>query len=112
MYQPIHIDGRSIVVLRKAHLGYRVIESGVLSFDGETLTLGEGNAARVVSDAELGALMPVSSDSRINECRGFDFFVLESEEAQAGEAPRSVLIDKSDRPQVAEPGAAADGEGR
>jgi hypothetical protein len=93
MHQPAHVDGCSVVILRRTHLGYVIIDSGLLSFDGETLTLGEGDAARVVSHAELRALLTVAQDSRISACRGFDFFVLHLDEAPDGSAAHSVPVD-------------------
>ncbi len=76
MFDPAHLDGCSVVVLRPDRRGFRVVESGVLNFDGETLTLGEGPSRRAFTDAERDSLMPVAANSRIPECRGFRFFVL------------------------------------
>ncbi len=76
MHQPAHVDGCSVVVLRQGRHGFNVVESGILSFDGDSLTLGEGEARRAFSDGELASLMHVTPNSRIPECRGFDFFVL------------------------------------
>jgi hypothetical protein len=56
------------------------MESGILSHDGQTLSLGEGESRRVLSDDELQSLMPVAPGNRIPECRGFDFYLI----AEAG----------------------------
>ncbi len=76
MHHPAHIDGRSVVILRQGRLGFRVLESGILSYDGRTLTLGEDESRRLFSDDELQGLMPVVAGSHIPECRDFDFFLL------------------------------------
>jgi hypothetical protein len=76
MYHPAHIDGRSVVILRQGCRGFQVLESGILSYDGQTLWLGEKGSRRALTDDELQSLMPVAGGSRIPECRGFDFFVL------------------------------------
>lgn len=76
MHQPAHIDDCSIVILRQERWGFRVLESGRLRFDGQTLTLGKDESRRVFTDEELQSLLPVSAGNRIPECRGFDFFLL------------------------------------
>ncbi len=77
MHHPAHIDGRSVVILRQGRRrGFHVLESGMLSHDGQTLTLGAGESRRVFTDDELQSLQPVVEGSRIPECRGFDFFLL------------------------------------
>jgi hypothetical protein len=80
MHHPAHIDGRSVVILRRGR-GFHVLESGMLSYDGQTLTLGEDESRRVFTDDELQSLMPVAEGSRIPECRGFDFFLLSEADA-------------------------------
>jgi hypothetical protein len=57
-------------------LGFDVVESGFLSFDGETLWLGDGASRRVFTDGERDSLMPVAATNRIPECRGYRFFIL------------------------------------
>ena len=42
MFYPAHLDGCSVVVLRQDRRVFHVVESGFLSFDGETMSLGEG----------------------------------------------------------------------
>jgi hypothetical protein len=81
MHHPAHIDGRSVVLLRQGRRGFHVLESGMLSYDGQTLTLGEGESRRVFTDDELQSLWPVVEGSRIPECRGFDFFLLSDADA-------------------------------
>jgi hypothetical protein len=81
MYHPAHIDGCTVVLLRQDRWGLRVIGGGRLSYDGESLTLVDGEAPRRFSDAERDALMPVGPGNRIPECRGFDFFLLAESDA-------------------------------
>ena len=81
MHQPAHIDGRSVVILRQGRRGFHILESGMVSYDGQTLTLGEGESRRVFTDDELQSLMPVVEGSRIPECSGFDFFLLSGADA-------------------------------
>ena len=81
MFYPAHLDGCSVVVLRQDFWGFHVVESGFLSFDGESLTLGEGQSCRVFTDAERESLMPVAANSPIPEFRGFQFFVLAEADA-------------------------------
>jgi hypothetical protein len=56
MYHPVHIDGRSVVVLRKRGLGYLVVKSGWLEFDGKELTLATSDGSVSFSDDEKNAL--------------------------------------------------------
>lgn len=84
MHHPAHVDGCSVVVLRQGRRGFQVVESGILLFDGEALALGEGESRRPFSEGELEALMHVTPNSHIPECRGFDFFVLTADDAKAG----------------------------
>lgn len=76
MYYPIEVDERSVVLLSQGQRGFRVLESGLLCFNGETLILFKDHSRRVFSDAELGSLMPVVARNCIPECRGFDFFLI------------------------------------
>jgi hypothetical protein len=80
MYRPVHVDGRSLVILRRGCSVFRVLESGILSYDGRMLSLGGGDLRRVLSDGELQSIMPVAPGNRIPECRGFDFFLLSENE--------------------------------
>jgi hypothetical protein len=81
MHHPAHIDGRTVVIARQGRRGFHVLESGMLGYDGQTLTLGEDELRRVFTDDELQSLMPVVEGSRIPECRGFDFFLLSEADA-------------------------------
>jgi hypothetical protein len=83
MLYPAHIDGCSVVILRQLRHGFQVVERGVLTFDGEKLSLGEGQLQRVFTDNERDSLMPVAANSRIPECQGFDFFVLAGTDVSA-----------------------------
>ncbi len=81
MWQAAHIDGRTLVVIRprKSSLGgYDVVESGMMRHDGEVLHLVGDNGSRAVTDAEMESLQPVTPQSDIPACRGFDFFLLRS----------------------------------
>lgn len=83
MYQPAHLDGRTVVVLRSAGRGYRIVESGYLSFDGETSLVGE-ETQRLFSDAEMDSLKLVAPGNQIPACQGFDFFLIAEEFSQSG----------------------------
>jgi hypothetical protein len=77
MQPPAHVDGRSVVVLAPSILGFRTVESGYLEFDGEVLWLCSGSDRRAFERREQEALMLVTPDNRIAECRGYDFFVID-----------------------------------
>lgn len=74
MYQPAHIDGRTVVVLRRKGLRYTIMENGTLAFDGEELSLVFGGNRRLFTDAEIALLKLVDPGNRILQCKGFDFF--------------------------------------
>lgn len=76
MYQPAHIDGRTVVVLRSAGRGYSIVESGRLEFDGEELSLLSEDSKRSFSDREIDSLKLVVAGNRIPECQGFDLFLI------------------------------------
>ena len=76
MYPPAHIEGRTVVVLRKDGRGYVAVESGRFSFDGEDLSLVAADTRRPFSDVELDSLKLVVTGNRIAECEGFDFFLI------------------------------------
>ena len=76
MYQPAHIDGRSVVILRRHGSGYIAEESGFLEFNGEALFLITEGAKRLFSDEEIDSLKVVVEGNRIQECNGFDFFLI------------------------------------
>jgi hypothetical protein len=84
MWQPAHIDGRTVVILRRRasiFSGYVVVESGLLMHTGEELLLVTKGGDRIISDDELQAFQPVTPQNRILECRGFDFFVVRGSDA-------------------------------
>lgn len=76
MYQPAHIDGRTVVVLHREGRGYAIVESGRLQFDGEDLSLADGESTRLFTDAEIDLLKIVVAENRIPECEGFDLFLI------------------------------------
>jgi hypothetical protein len=81
MHHPAHIDGCTVVVLRQERWGFRVLGSGRLTHDGESLTLVDSDVCRPFSDAERDSLLPVGPGNRIPQCRGFDFFLLAEADA-------------------------------
>jgi hypothetical protein len=84
MWHPTHIDGRSLVVIRPRRSflgGYDIVESGMLKYDGEVLRLVGDHGSHAITDTELDSLQPVVPQSRIDACRGFDFFLLRSANA-------------------------------
>jgi hypothetical protein len=84
MFHPAHIDGRTLVILRRHRAllrrVFRIVASGRLEYDGASLSLVNGPSERVITDSEREALMLVSSDTRIPQCRGFDLFLIEQAE--------------------------------
>lgn len=76
MYQPAHVDGRTVIILKPFNGGYRVVESGRLSFDGDSLTLIREDTGRTFAASEVDAMKLVTASNRIPECSGFDFFVI------------------------------------
>ena len=79
MWHPAHVDGRSLVVLRpRASIlgGHDVVESGLLANYGDELRLVSDGTERVISEAELAQLQPVTPQNRIAACRSFDFFLM------------------------------------
>lgn len=82
VYPPHHLDGCSIVILRECSgwLGSRfeVVESGMLSYDGDCLTLEaeHSDERRVFTEAEQERILDVSENNRIRECEGYRLFLL------------------------------------
>jgi hypothetical protein len=77
MYHPSEVDGSSLVVLRQTRLGFEIVESGILCYDGETLRLETvPNGWRIIDDAECSNYRYVGPENRIPECQGFDLFVI------------------------------------
>ena len=91
MFQPAHVDGLSLVILRRQNRWFgpqfSVVASGQLKHDGETLSLVGNDQARIVSDQELAAVMIVKQDTRIAKCRGFDLFLIEEDDAEPVRTP-------------------------
>jgi hypothetical protein len=84
MHHPAHVDGRTLVILRR-HSGpfglkFSVKACGRLEFDGERLALVGPETQRVMTDDELASLMIVRLDTAIPECRGFDLFLIEADD--------------------------------
>jgi hypothetical protein len=83
MFHPAHIDGRRLVFLRlKASFTatrFEVVAGGWLSYDGESLTLtdGDGRELLVVTDEHLARMQPVALANRIPECSGYNYFILD-----------------------------------
>ncbi|MEX0653368.1 MAG: hypothetical protein WD151_04505 [Phycisphaeraceae bacterium] len=73
MHHPAHVDGRSLVLLKRTGHRFAVVDSGLLSHDGENLELPSGHR---ITDDELGKFQSVISSNRIPECAGFDFYVV------------------------------------
>ena len=73
---PAHIDGRTVAVIRRTTFGYAMVESGRLSYDGQTLSLESEDRSRSVTDQEVASLQLVTPGNRIAATSGFDFFLL------------------------------------
>jgi hypothetical protein len=76
MYHPAHIEGRTVVVLRREARGYSIVESGRLEFNGEDLSLVNGDFKRLFPDEEISLLKRVVAGNRIPQCEGFDLFLV------------------------------------
>jgi hypothetical protein len=73
---PAHVDGRTLIVIRRTTMGYKSLQSGRLSHDGRQLTLVGEHGEIAITDRELAELQPVVPSNQISACRGFDFFLL------------------------------------
>ena len=73
-YNPVGVDGRTLVVIRQTPLGFEAVESGWLSYDGSQLTLRLNSGERIITVDELNEMKLVAPSSRIPACDGFDFF--------------------------------------
>lgn len=91
MLHPAHIDGRTLVILRRRGSVFRpmfdVVISGRLEHDGSKLTLIGDGIERVIAEPEQDMLMPVKPDSRIPQCNGFDLFMIEEAARVKREGP-------------------------
>ena len=76
MYHPAHIDGRTVVVLRREGHSYSIVESGRLEFNGEDLSLVNGDFKRLFTDDEMSLLKLFVAGNRIPQCEGFDLFLI------------------------------------
>lgn len=77
---PVEIDGCTLVILRRnpSRWGrpFSVVAGGLLSYDGDTLTMENDGVRQPISDDELADIMDVHADTMIPECRGFDRFLI------------------------------------
>jgi hypothetical protein len=78
---PVEADGCGLVILAESRsplsIKYKVLESGVLSYDGKVLNLEfEGGGTRVITEEEQRYMLNVTPSNKIPECAGFDFFIL------------------------------------
>jgi hypothetical protein len=84
LFQPAHIDGRTLIILRRGRSSFgsafAQAMSGRLEHDGEKLTLVGDCHRRVITEAKLASLMPVNDGNRIPQCHGFDLFMIEEPE--------------------------------
>jgi hypothetical protein len=62
------------VILSRWRIGFRVVESGILEYDGSTIEFVGIDGRRTFLDEEVNSLLPVRVDSSIKECQGFQFF--------------------------------------
>lgn len=61
--------------------GFKAVESGFLSYDGETLTLESDRSVktRELTPTELARILAVSSSNQIPECLGYQLYILNSQ---------------------------------
>ncbi len=74
-----HSRGRTLVVLRQRGAGFEVVCGGILSFDGEALSLVDSRdrQLRVITNQQVNTIKHVGEANRIPQCCGYDFFVIE-----------------------------------
>jgi hypothetical protein len=72
---PAHVDGLTLVVIRRTTMGYKSLQSGGLSHDGHQLTLVGEHGEVAITDRELAELQPVVPGNQFSACRGCDFFL-------------------------------------
>ncbi|MCE9551885.1 MAG: hypothetical protein K8T91_00700 [Planctomycetes bacterium] len=81
MFSPSEVDGRSLIVLRHhprwCGKQFVVVEKGELELDGAVLDLVGEKSRRAISNRELASMLTVKPDSLIEECRGFDLFLIQ-----------------------------------
>jgi len=78
---PVEADGCGLVIIQERSHGlrvvYDVVESGVLIYDGETLSLEhQDGSQREVPEREWPDVLNVAASNRIPQCAGFDFFIV------------------------------------
>ena len=76
------LDGCSLVIIRQRSGmfgGFDIIESGELTYDGDTLTFESDRDAdpRVVTEEEQRQILTVNEHTQIPECVGYRLFILE-----------------------------------
>ncbi len=76
MYHGTQIDGCTLVFVRRTFLDFNVVESGLLSFDGESVWLASDGGERPLNETELAQILDVTAENKIAACRGFDLFVI------------------------------------
>jgi hypothetical protein len=64
---------------RQRGAGFEVVCRGILSFDGEALSLVDSRdrQLRVITDQQVNTIKHVGEANRIAQCCGYDFFVIE-----------------------------------
>ena len=78
---PQEIDGRTLVIIRWTSSGYSTVDSGRLSYDGESIYLENETGEYKVIEIDLDTLRSVTAGNRISACNGFDFFLLLNEKS-------------------------------
>ncbi|QNN22936.1 hypothetical protein HED60_11885 [Planctomycetales bacterium ZRK34] len=73
MSHPVEADGRSVVILRRSGHRFEVVDSGLLSYDGQMLEFPSGYC---ITDEELSKFQPVVDGNLTPECKDFDCFVV------------------------------------
>jgi hypothetical protein len=76
MYHGTDIDGRTLVFIRRTRFSFEVVESGLLSHDGESVLLSKDGGERPLKETEMAQILNVTAENRIAACRGFDLFVI------------------------------------
>jgi hypothetical protein len=79
-FNPTHLDGRTLVIIKQHVWGYQRIASGRLNYDGAQMFFREDDLTeRPVTPDELALIRPVLPTSRIPQCRGYDLFLVASD---------------------------------
>jgi hypothetical protein len=73
----VELDGCSLVVLMESGHGFRVLESGCLEYDGETLRFRvEDGSLRTLGEDEQRDILVVNKRNLIPQTAGYQLFVL------------------------------------